>query len=171
MISALGYLQRLALVYWLGEMLFFATIFAPRVFKVLPREMAAKLQNNIFPAYFSAGIFCAIVIFVVSVLMRVMKTDATINSRKFYLGLGLTIFCGAIFIYSRVSLTPQIAALQESVLAGQNLEEFQKLHKWSVQLNGTALIGLLVLLGLIPSEIYSPPTPATAQPTTLQTQP
>ena len=50
------YLTKLGIVFWLGEMLFFISIFAPRVFKILPREMAGRLQGEIFPAYYIADI-------------------------------------------------------------------------------------------------------------------
>ncbi len=139
--AILHYLKKLALVFWLGEMLFFAIVYAPRVFKVLPRDQAALLQNNIFPSYFNVGIICSAIILIALLLARPRDT----GTRKHYLALGLTIFCGLIFIYSRFVLVPEISSLQS---LGQASEEFKSLHVLSVRLNGCALLGLLVLLGL-----------------------
>ncbi len=45
---------------WLGTIVFFSFIIAPQVFKVLPRFEAAKLQNHLFPFYYSVGIICGL---------------------------------------------------------------------------------------------------------------
>ena len=45
---------------WLGSIVFFSFIIAPQIFKVLPRFEAAKLQNHLFPFYYSVGIICAL---------------------------------------------------------------------------------------------------------------
>lgn len=45
---------------WLGSIIFFSFIIAPQIFKVLPRFEAAKLQNHLFPFYYSVGIVCAL---------------------------------------------------------------------------------------------------------------
>jgi membrane-associated HD superfamily phosphohydrolase len=45
---------------WLGSIVFFSFVIAPQIFKVLPRFEAAKLQNHLFPFYYSVGIVCAL---------------------------------------------------------------------------------------------------------------
>ncbi len=45
---------------WLGTIVFFSLIIAPQIFKVLPRFEAAKLQNHLFPFYYSVGIICGL---------------------------------------------------------------------------------------------------------------
>ncbi len=151
MVSIFRYIQRLALVFWLGQMLFFAGIFAPTVFRVLPRESAAQLQNAIFPQYFGAGIVCAILILVTELFMRHFYSDAVINDRKYFTFMGITVFCLAIFVACRYVITPQLHEHLSAALAlppGTH-EAFQNLHRWSVTLNGTVLVGLLMLLGLL----------------------
>jgi hypothetical protein len=45
---------------WLGSIVFFSFVIAPQIFKVLPRFEAAKLQNHLFPFYYSVGIVCGL---------------------------------------------------------------------------------------------------------------
>ncbi len=150
----LRYIRRLALVFWLGEMLFFIVIFAPRVFRILERPEAAKLQAAIFPAYYFSGFICGIIILVTSSFIWLASQDLKVVQKKRILGLlALALFSTAIFAYSYWSLTPQIAELQPLILAEvvdpAARESFDSLHRWSVQVNGAALIALLILLALL----------------------
>lgn len=151
MVSFLRYLQRLSLVFWLGEMLFFAFIFAPTVFRVLAREEAAKLQQALFPQYFTVGLVCGVLILVTEFLMRHFYTDAVINDRKYFVFLSVSIFCLAIFAYARFSVVPHMDAIRAEAMAvpAGTHEVFHKLHRLSVGLNGAALVGLIILLGLL----------------------
>ena len=137
------YLKKLAFCYWIGEMLFFAFVFAPRVFKVLARPDAGRLQNALFPPYFAGGLICAAVL--IGALYFLQKN---LEPRRLKLVLGLLALCSAIFAYLHVFLGPQIRHLQPFVLGGLRLEEFAALHKLSVGLNGIVLMVLLVLLAL-----------------------
>jgi hypothetical protein len=154
-------MQKLALTFWLGEMLFFVTIFAPRVFKVLPRDLAGQLQNNIFPAYFVAGIACAFIILVTQLLIiqknqkgiywaKTSVAEARGPGRR-YGPLVFATIAGLIFAYCYVMISPRLAELQPQM--AQSVEavkaEFDSLHRLSVSLNGAALICLLILLGLL----------------------
>ena len=49
MISFLRYLLLLALVLWIGGIVFFSFIASPSVFKILPREQAGQVVGDIFP--------------------------------------------------------------------------------------------------------------------------
>ena len=146
-------MQKLALTFWLGEMLFFIIIFAPRVFKVLERPDAAKLQASIFPAYYLGGVISgAIFIFVSLSIYGARHTTSSERWRyRFILPLATAALC--VFAYSRWSLTPEITALQSSLLDPSTealvREKFDHLHKLSVQLNGGALLALLVILFLL----------------------
>lgn len=148
---ALGtYLSRLGLVFWLGEMLFFIAIFAPRVFRVLPREMAGQLQASIFPAYYTAGLISAALV-LVGIALRRMGGDAlTLNSRKLTIALGLVAFAAIVFAYSRWSLTPELNGLRPQIeSSSEAAARFKELHSQSVKVNGAALLALLVLNALL----------------------
>jgi hypothetical protein len=169
----LSYLRKLALCLWIGQMIFFVVIFAPRVFKVLPRPLAADLQAAIFPPYYLAGVICGAVI-----LLSFLATQGfgvrSINSesggsgelftspaagtrqlteRRFKTVVGLTLFATVIFAFSLWWVTPHLTSLQPllygEVLDPDAQEKFQFLHKISVQLNGSVLLALLILLFLV----------------------
>ena len=147
--ALLVYLQRLALVFWLGEMLFFAFVFAPVVFKVLPRDQAALLQNNLFPKYYLLGLICAASIFFLEILRYQWSQSRLVFSKK-YRPPGRSIFffvflgvAAAAFSYSYFVLLPNFE------LIARDSEEFKLLHSLSTQLNGVALVALLIVLGLL----------------------
>lgn len=162
-VRGLRYLQKLALAFWLGEMLFFISVFAPRVFRVLPRDMAGQLQNSIFPGYFTVGVACAVTLIVAQLILialgmraparakpRRQRTDA--RSRRQVWTLTLSVFAGGIFAYCLWVVTPQLAQLQPQMLANPSAEisdAFQSLHRWSVRLNAAALFALLALLAVV----------------------
>ena len=145
-----NYLQRLFLGIWIGEMVFFAAVFAPRVFRVLTRQDASKLQNAIFPPYFMLGLICAAVIALTLIFARPTGT-------KLIVALVCLVLAAGIFAYSRAVYTPKIAALaaiitdpaQAASVTDAMKEEFASLHKASVRTNGVSLFALLGLLGAL----------------------
>ena len=154
-LSILTYLRKLALVFWLGQMLFFIVIFAPKVFKVLPRDMAGKLQAAIFPGYFWVGVVAGAMI-----LSSLLISWAAKKTLPFAGWLDSTILLGAIvawviFLYCAFQLNPEITKIQPEALAlpkGSTdvvAVKFQELHKLSVKLNGTVLFILLFLLAVL----------------------
>jgi hypothetical protein len=149
----LSFFQRLALTFWLGEMLFFIIIFAPRVFRVLERPAAAKLQASLFPAYFAGGVIAGL-IFIVLSLALISHRKATPSDRwRYRILVPLALFAWVIFVYSRWWIVPAITELQPAVLTAQVLPEiqarFDSLHALSVQINGAALLALLGTLFLL----------------------
>ena len=53
--SLLRYVLLLALVLWIGGIVFFSFIASPSVFKILPREQAGQVVSDIFPKYHLLG--------------------------------------------------------------------------------------------------------------------
>jgi len=151
MYSFLIYLKQLSLSFWLGEMLFFVIIFAPRVFKILSRESAAKLQASIFPGYFWVGFICGLILILFYLYSIFINTSAT---SKDYYGLALSIISCAIFAYCLFTLNPEISELQKTAInfpkdsSEQVVVDFQEKHKLSVKLNVIVLVILLVLIAL-----------------------
>lgn len=151
------YLSRLALAFSVGEMLFFIVIFAPRVFRVLPRTQAGELQGAIFPPYYLAGIIASCVL-LGTTLGRYVLRDATLpdTTGKKILIFSLIAVTIAIFYYSYSILTPDLNQLRTQMLALNDesaqqplRERFQLLHKLSVQVNSGALLALLILLAFL----------------------
>ena len=142
--------RNLSLTFWLGQMLFFIVIFAPRVFKVLPRPEAAKLQGEIFPAYYMAGMICGVILLTCLILSRFFNSQE--NNKKQWIPVLLCLFAFVVFAYSYFVLTPEIKNLQPLVLLpvdqvlAENRQLFDQLHKLSVRVNAAALFALLGLL-------------------------
>lgn len=133
------YLARLGLTFWLGEMLFFIVIFAPRVFKVLPRDMAGLLQSHLFPPYYAAGLVSAGVLTLGLGLQRQLRP----------VPVALIAVAAAVFAYSLFSITPELNGLRPQMQDPEVAARFAVLHKLSVQVNGAALLCLLALLALV----------------------
>ena len=53
--SLLRYALLLALVLWIGGIVFFSFIASPSIFKILPREQAGQVVGDIFPKYHLLG--------------------------------------------------------------------------------------------------------------------
>lgn len=158
------YIRRLALVYWLGMMLFFSTLVVGTIFKVLPRDQAAILLGAIFPLYYKAGLACAAII-AMSIIVRarirqkgLMWTpspwETLTTSRRVTLSLLAVFVLGVIFSFCLWVLTPKIQELRSLMAVAQNPEtltvlkkDFDFFHQASTILNGVAIVLLLILLG------------------------
>jgi len=173
-LGLLCFFRKIALCFWIGQMLFFIAIFAPRVFSVLPRPLAAELQGSIFPAYYVAGLICGGVV-VLSLLatqgfgVRSITSNSRglggelftnpgagsrqLSGRRFRTALGLSLFAMAIYAVSLWWITPELAELRPLLYGDapnpEAQESFRFLHSISVQANGSALLALLVLLFLL----------------------
>jgi len=146
------YARKLALAFWIGEMLFFAAIFAPRVFRILPRPLAGELQAAIFPPYYTAAVICGLIVLATMFLAPASRPRVTGT-----LVLGATL----IMAYSLWSITPRLTALQPELLGTLaapadpalvdplKRAEFDGLHKASVRANAGALLALLAALALL----------------------
>ena len=163
MVNVFNYVKRLALTFWLGEMLFFAFIFAPKVFTILPRPEAANLQAHIFPGYFAVGVICALLILICSMLSQMVSGTGFFSKserlsyrhdRLRVLPLILTVLGGCIFAFCLVVLTPKITEIQSSLYSSAIVDpdvqqRFQVLHHTSTILNGIVLLMLLVLTAVL----------------------
>lgn len=158
------YIRRLALAFWLGMMLFFSTIVAPTVFKVLPKEYAGDLQAALFPLYYKAGLLCALVIaFSIIVRARIKQKgllwtpapwETLTTSRRVMLSILAVTVLTVIFAFCLWIITPKLSELREQMklisdplLLETLKKDFSWFHKVAVFLNGFAILLLLVLLG------------------------
>ena len=75
--------------------MFFSFIIAPQIFKALPRIEAAKLQNHLFPFYYSTGMLCGLF----------MLVYAFFKNQKNLLWIGIAV---ALALVGLTTLTPLI---------------------------------------------------------------
>ncbi|MBI3768970.1 MAG: DUF4149 domain-containing protein [Deltaproteobacteria bacterium] len=130
----------LALVVWLGEIVFFSFIVAPSVFGALPQEIAGQVVGVIFPRYYGVGTVAGAIALVAALMLR-SGTSATRPWSAVVLMLALmvaaTLYAGRVIQPRTQALRPQIheATVDPAVRA-----EFDRLHRLAVQLNGAVLL-------------------------------
>ncbi|NCN27128.1 DUF4149 domain-containing protein [bacterium] len=113
--------------------MFFSFVFAPRVFSVLEKSDAARLQNALFyPYYFSLCVCAALVILACFQLGRFMK-----------FGAGLAFLNLAGFLLGYFYLTPTINTL---FLSSDSAEHMKLLHQGSILLSLFSLVSGIFLL-------------------------
>lgn len=119
-----------------GSMLFFGVVVAPKVFQALPPQQAAAFLRALFPRYYAWGLIVALL--------------STVTA--FFVGLAASIGCAvvaALFVYARQVLMPRINEARDASLAGdrQAKQRFDRLHRFSVIINGLQLLLLLAIAG------------------------
>ena len=117
----------------LSFMIFFPTVVATSVFKVLDEVQSSKFLRIFFPKYYFFGLILSCLGIVVSIIDNNL------------LALSVFIFLIITFLFSRQILTPIINKVKDE----QNEEKFKKLHRFSVIINFIQMIfciGLLVNL-------------------------
>ena len=130
----------LALVVWLGGMVFFTAIVAPVVVKLLPQVEAGRFVAGIFPRYYIMGYVAGAVSLVLALYFTVRGQPRllwSLASLALAAGLALTIYAGGI-------VRPQIDSIR-TVTEEQNPDpvkraEFDRLHRLSVMLNGGVML-------------------------------
>ncbi len=114
-----------------GGMLFFAALFAPLVFRTLPREEAAAFMRTIFPTYHrTMGIIALIAILPLAPQWSYGPEVATLA------------VVAAGFIFANSVLRPRIDAARDS----GNRALFRRLHRASVIINMAQLVAVTVVL-------------------------
>ncbi|MGH8011279.1 MAG: DUF4149 domain-containing protein [Candidatus Binataceae bacterium] len=137
----------LCIVCWLGGMVFFTTMIAPVVFRVLPIPDAGKVVAGIFPRYYLLGYAAGVVSVALAILFAVAHAPRlwwSLAALALLIALGLTLYAGVV-------VRPHIDSIR-SVTEEPNPDpvrraEFDHLHRLSVMLNGgVMLLDILALL-------------------------
>jgi len=144
----LRFLLLLALIVWLGGILFLGMVMAPTLFHVLPPQMAGLAVSRSLSLLHWIGMGCAVVIAVATVTLR-MRSKRPFNTR-------LAVLAGMLILtaVSRFAVTPRMEDIRSSVggdmqtLASSDprREQFNRLHHWSSGLEmGVLLLGLYLV--------------------------
>lgn len=137
------WLYLLALIVWVGEVVFFSFVVAPGVFRTFPPPAveAGRVLNEVFPTYYKIGYACGFVLLVTS-LMLLGTAQARLWS-----GVGTVLVAGMLTatLYAGVVILPRATQLRPQIHdpgapAGAK-EEFDRLHRLAVTLNGAVLLG------------------------------
>ena len=111
---------------WLGMILFFSFVIAPKVFQVFPKAQAVEFQSRIFPLYYAIGGVCGFGLFFVDLLR----------------GRGKLIAISIAFALTIVGLTV-LTPLIRDAYATQSTA-MQWLHPLAIGLNVLMLLAVLI---------------------------
>ncbi len=139
----------LAMVCWLGAIIFFSFFTAPVVFTRLPIAEAGKVVSAIFPRYYLLGYVAGAIALAIAIYLLAAAPGARLwwlgTAAALAIALGCTLYAGMV-------VRPRVDAIR-SVAEQQNPDparkaEFDGLHRLSVILNGAVLLlDLAALLG------------------------
>jgi len=144
----------LALVLWLGGLMFFAFVVAPTVFHpgILPtRDLAGNVVNRSLGILNIMGLVCGVVFVIASMIY----SKLTAGSAQAFAPSHVLVYLMLILtLIAQFGVAPRMAALRTNMGVIDNLPEtdarrieFNNLHHWSTRLGGSILIlGLGVLL-------------------------
>ncbi len=143
----------LALIVWIGGIVFFAFVLAPTVFAVLPtRELAGNVVNPSLAKLHWIGLICGLVFLLCSVTYNQLRHG---HMRLFSAGHVLVIAMLILTAISNFGVTPRMSALRANMGVIDNVPitdarrvEFNRLHVWSTRLEGGVLLcglGVVVL--------------------------
>jgi hypothetical protein len=147
----LRFVMLLALVVWIGGIIFFASVVAPTVFSVLPtRALAGAVVSRSLTALHYIGLVSGVVFLVASMLhSRLSSGSAEPLATRHVLVFVMLL----ITLYAQFGLGARMLKLRDSMGQIDSIAqtdsrriEFNRLHHWSTRLEGTVLfLGLGVL--------------------------
>jgi hypothetical protein len=137
----------MALVVWVGEVVFFSFVVAPAIFRTFPPPAveAGRVIGEFFPTYYRIGYGCGVVL-----LVTALALFATAEART-WLGvesvvvagmLAATLYAGVIILPRATELRPQI---HDPGVPASAKAEFDRLHHLAVTLNGAVLLGGVIV--------------------------
>lgn len=145
MLTFIKWLYLMALIVWVGEIVFFSFVGAPAIFRVFPAAEAGRAVGAIFPTYYRIGYACGVILaFGSFVFLDTTAARAwwTVNTFLAVVMFAATLYAGAVILPRANGLRPHIHA---ATAAPAVQEEFERLHRLAVNLNGLVLVcGLAV---------------------------
>lgn len=147
----LRFFMLLALVVWIGGIIFFAAAVAPTVFKVLPtRHLAGAVVTRSLGILHWMGIVCGIVFLITSMLNSYSARGAAHPLAMRHV---LVCVMLALTLISQLVVSAKMAALRAAMgeidlvaVADARRIAFNQLHAWSTRLeSGVLILGLIVL--------------------------
>ena len=151
--SVLRFLMLLALVLWLGGIVFFA-IMAPNVFAVVPtREMAGNLIARLLTILHGMGIVAGVLFLLCSLVLARLSQGAfkPWAARNLLVAAMLALTCiSQFYVFARMeSLRRDMGVIDQVAPSDPRRSEFNDLHVWSTRLEGgVLLLGLGVVFSV-----------------------
>lgn len=144
----LKFLMLLALIVWIGGIIFFAFVLAPTLFGVLPTtKLAGDVVNATLTKLHWMGLISGVVFLIASLLYNWQKY---VQLRPFALSHIFIALMLAFTMVSQFAITPRMRELRSSpslIESSIGHAEFDHLHAWSTRLEGGVLfLGLGVVI-------------------------
>jgi len=143
----LRFLMLLALIVWIGGIIFFAFVLAPTLFSVLPTtKLAGDVVNATLGKLHWMGLISGGVFLIASLLYNWQKY---VQLRPFALSHIFVVLMLAFTMISQFGITPRMRELRSSpvIMDSVSRAEFDDLHAWSTRLEGGVLfLGLGVVI-------------------------
>lgn len=143
----------LALVLWIGSIVFFGAVVAPTVFAVLPtHDLAGKVVSRSLAHLHRIGIVCGIVFLICSMIYAYYTRGSAEVFAPRHIAIvamiALTFLAQDVVGAKMLRLRQQIGIIDNVPLNDPQRVEFNRLHVWSTRLEGCILVlGLGVLYG------------------------
>ena len=138
----------LALVVWVGAVVFFSLVVAPALFGTLGPAEAGRAVAAIFPTYYAVGTVCGVLLLGVTG-WRLGRGGGRVERRMLWV-VGVMLACN---LYAAYVVQPRVASLKEAMrgegeaaLAAR--AAFRSAHGVSMGLNAAVLLGGIALVGL-----------------------
>ena len=149
--SLLRTFMLLALVVWVGGIIFFGFVLAPTLFKLLTVNDAGNVVSRSLTVLHWMGIISAVVFLICSVLYSRIKLA---RAKVFSLTNVLMIVMLAFTLISQFGISPRMRALRAEMHSADQRAasdvakaEFDRLHQWSTRLEGGVLVcGIIVVV-------------------------
>ena len=149
----LRYLQLVALVVWIGGVIFFSLVAAPTLFQSLPREVAGRATSVIFPRYYLVGGIAAGVALLTGAARGLIAGNwpraLVIEMVLIALMGGMTIYAGQVILPEAQRIRATLPAIEGSPEHPVAQARWAVLHRRSVRLNGAVLLLGLVTLWFV----------------------
>jgi uncharacterized membrane protein len=138
----------LALIVWIGGIIFFAFVLAPTLFAVLPNpQTAGNVVSPTLTKLHSIGLISGAVFLICSLVYNRQKYS---QLRLFSATHVLVVLMLLLTAISQFAITPRMRELREGpsgLGAPSARAEFDRLHAWSTRSEGgVVLLGLLVVI-------------------------
>lgn len=146
--SFLRFLMLLALIVWIGGIIFFAFVLAPTLFGVLPTtKLAGDVVNATLTKLHWMGLVSGVVFLICSLGYNWQKY---VQLRPFMLTHVFVVLMLVFTMVSQFGITPRMRELRSNPAMMESSDgraEFDRLHAWSTRLEGSVLfLGLGVVI-------------------------
>jgi len=149
--NVLRFFMLLALVVWIGGIIFFAAVVAPTLFKVLPtHQLAGAVVSRSLGILHWMGIACGIVFLITSMISSYSARGAAHPFAPrhvlVYVMLALTAISQFVVSTKLLAMRTAMGEIDLVPLTDARRIAFNQLHVWSTRLeSGVLILGLIVL--------------------------